>query len=330
MTAGLASLLPRFRGLQIAVIGDMVADQYIFTEPMRLSREAPVLVVRHQVTRLIPGGAANALNNLHALEARVQPVGIVGDDLEGAALLEDLRARGIPTDGLVTVRGTKTISKTRVLAGDVNRSKQQLLRIDREPEGAPDAAAIAAVRDRIRRILPAVDAVILSDYGYDLVTGEVIAEARAAFRGRVMAADSRYRILDFRGMTVATPNASEAEAAAGVRIRDVPSLEAAGRKLLEALGTKALLITRGNQGMSLFEPGKPRVDIVAAGSEEVTDVSGAGDTVIAVVTLALAAGASFEEAARLSNAAAGVVVMKAGAATCSPAELAAAAAAAAG
>jgi D-glycero-beta-D-manno-heptose-7-phosphate kinase len=327
MKDGLRALLPRFRGIEIAVIGDMVADQYVFTEPMRLSREAPVMVVRHQLTRMIPGGAANALNNLHALEARVHPIGILGEDAEGESLLVSLRSLGMPTDGLVSVRGARTISKTRILAGDPNRSKQQLLRIDHEPEQAPDASVIAAVRDRVRKVLPRVEAVLLSDYGYRLVTNDVIADAHAAFRGRVMTADSRYRILDFRGVTVATPNASEAEAASGVRIRDTESLEAAGRKLLEALGTKALLITRGNQGMALFEPGKPRVDIAAAGAEEVTDVSGAGDTVIAVVTLALAAGGSFEEAARLSNAAAGVVVMKAGAATCSPAELAAAVAA---
>ena len=167
-----AALLPRFRGLKIAVIGDMVADQYVFTEPMRLSREAPVLVVRHQVTRMIPGGAANALNNLHALGAR-RP----SDRNRGrrrrrrGASASSSRTRGIPTDGLATVAGARTVSKTRILAGDPNRSKQQLLRIDHEPEKAPDAAAIGAVRDRVRTIVPQMDAVILSDYGYELVTG---------------------------------------------------------------------------------------------------------------------------------------------------------------
>jgi rfaE bifunctional protein kinase chain/domain len=322
--AGVADLLGRFKGLKIAVIGDMVADQYIVTEPLRLSREAPVLIVRHRGTRLIPGGAANALANLHALGASAVPIGLLGDDAEGGALLGQFRERGLSPDGLVTVTGRSTVAKTRVLSGDPHRSKQQLLRIDREPEQGPDAAAIRAVRDRVRAIVPRMDAVLFSDYGYELVTREVVEDARAAFRGRVITADSRFRIPEFRGVDVATPNESEAEAASGVRIRDEGSLETAGRKLLEALGSKALLITRGNQGMSLFEPGKARVDIAAAGSDEVTDVSGAGDTVIAVVTLALAAGASYEQAARLSNAAAGVVVMKAGAATCSPRELEAA------
>jgi rfaE bifunctional protein kinase chain/domain len=314
------ALIERFRGLRIAVVGDMVADEYVFTEPLRLSREAPVLVVRHQATRIIPGGAANALNNLHALGARAVPVGIVGDDAPGAALLEDFKGRGIATDGIVR-SGARTITKTRVLAGDPNRSKQQLLRIDREPDRAPGPESIATLRERIRKLVPGMDAVLFSDYGYDVVTAEVVDETKAAFRGRVVSADSRYRILDFRGVTVATPNESEAEAAAGIRIRDAATLEAAGRGLLEALRSSALLVTRGNRGMALFEPGKPRVDIAAAGTEEVTDVSGAGDTVIAVMTLALAAGASVEVAARLSNAAAGVVVMKVGAATCSPAEL---------
>jgi rfaE bifunctional protein kinase chain/domain len=318
------ALVGRFQGLRIAVIGDMVADQYVFTEPMRLSREAPVLVVRHQATRMIPGGAANALNNLQALGARAHAIGVVGDDGEGASLLAEFEKRGILTQGMTRVPGARTVSKTRVLAGDPNRSKQQLLRIDHEPDGPPGREAIAAVRARVREIVPGMDAVLFSDYGYELVTGDVVGEAREAFGGRVMTADSRYRILDFRGVTVATPNESEAEAALGVRIRDPQSLEAAGRRLLELLEVSALLVTRGNQGMALFEPGRPRVDIAAAGTDEVTDVSGAGDTVIAVMTLALAAGASFEEAARLSNAAAGVVVMKAGAATCSPAELLAA------
>jgi rfaE bifunctional protein kinase chain/domain len=321
MSRAIPDLLERFKSLKIAVIGDMVADQYIVTEPLRLSREAPVLVVRHRESRLIPGGAANALNNLHALGASAVPIGILGDDAEGAALLAEFGARGLSVEGLVTVPGAKTVAKTRILSGDPHRSKQQLLRIDREPDRGPDAEAIRAVRDRVRTIVPGMDAVLFSDYGYEVVAREVIETGRRAFRGRVITADSRYRILDFRGVDVATPNESEADAASGIRIRDASSLEAAGRKLLEALGTKALLITRGNQGMSLFEPGRARVDIEAAGSDEVTDVSGAGDTVIAVVTLALAAGASYEQAARLSNAAAGVVVMKSGAATCSPREL---------
>jgi D-glycero-beta-D-manno-heptose-7-phosphate kinase len=315
------ALLERFRGLKIAVIGDLVADQYVFTEPLRLSREAPVLVVRHQQSRLIPGGAANAVSNLHALGADANPIGIVGDDAEGLALLAHFRDHGMETAGVTSIPGWRTISKTRILAGDPNRSKQQLLRIDREPGSAPSPDAIASVRARVRAMVAAMDAVLFSDYGYDLVTNDVIAEARAACRGSVLTADSRYRITDFRGMTVASPNESEAEAAVGFRITDAATLETAGRRLLDDLGLKALLITRGNQGMALFEPGRPRVDIPAAGTDEVTDVSGAGDTVIAVVTLAIAAGASFEDAARLSNAAAGIVVMKAGAATCSPAEL---------
>ncbi len=325
MTHFAARLLPRFRDLKIAVVGDIVADQYINTEPLRLSREAPVLVVRYQSTRLIPGGAANALNNLLALGARVFPLGIVGDDAEGHALLQLFQSQGVETKGIVQSKSYRTIAKTRVMAGDPNRSKQQLLRIDHEPGAAPDAATIDRVRALARQIVPAVDGVMFSDYGYYLVTADVIGDVRAAFRGRVTAADSRYRICDFRGVTIATPNEGEAEEAGGIRIRDDEALERAGRKLLRDLGSSALLITRGNRGMALFEPGQPRLDIPATGTDEVTDVSGAGDTVIAVVTLALTAGATFPEAARLANAAAGVVVMKPGAATCSPQEFLAAA-----
>ncbi len=325
MTDTAGQLLQRFPELRIAVVGDIVADQYIYSEPMRLSREAPVIVVRYQAKRLIPGGAANALNNLLALGAKVFPVGLVGDDDEGESLLSHFRGFGVETSGIVRSQRYRTIAKTRIMAGDPNRSKQQLLRIDHEPDAPPDVATIDEVRARVREIVPHVDALLFSDYGYDLVTSDVVKEARSAFRGSVSAADSRYRIRDFAGVTIVTPNEGEAEDAVGIRIRDDDGLERVGRKLLAEIGSPAVLITRGNRGMALFERGKPRLDIPATGTDEVTDVSGAGDTVIAVVTLALAAGASFEVAARLSNAAAGVVVMKPGAATCSPQEFLAAA-----
>jgi D-beta-D-heptose 7-phosphate kinase/D-beta-D-heptose 1-phosphate adenosyltransferase len=167
-----------------------------------------------------------------------------------------------------------------------------------------------------------VDAVILSDYGYDLLDGPLLSAVIAGAGGRVVTADSRYRIAGFGGVTLATPNVHEVEEALHRPIRTDADLEAAGRELHSSLGSGALLLTRGNKGMSLFRTGLPRLDIPAIGSEEVTDVSGAGDTVTAVSSLALAAGADLEEAAWLSNLAAGVVVMKIGAATCSPAELA--------
>ncbi len=323
MTVDVRGLLGRFARLKVAVLGDLVADRYLLTEPSRLSREAPVLVVRRVSERLILGGAANAANNLRALGAEVLPLGFIGADDAGDALLAQLRAGGMATDGVVRSSEYATIAKTRILAGDPHRSKQQLLRVDQEPAAPPDQAAKTELKRRILALVPGVDAIIYSDYGYEAVSDDVFAAAREAFRGRVAAADSRYRVTAFRGVTIATPNEDEAAAAVGYSIRDEASLERAGRSLLERVGSKAMLVTRGNQGMSLFEPGRDRFDMPATGEGEVTDVSGAGDTVIAVLTLALAAGASYVEGAQLANAAAGVVVMKAGAAVCTPEELSA-------
>jgi rfaE bifunctional protein kinase chain/domain len=319
------ALLSRMKGLKVAVLGDLVADRYLVTEPARLSREAPVLVVRFVSERLILGGGANAAHNLRALGAEVVPLGVVGRDEAGDALLREFERVGVPTEGVVRSPTYRTIAKTRILAGDLHRSKQQLLRVDREPGAPPDAAARDELKRRAAALVPGVDAIIYSDYGYEAAADDVVAAARAAFKGRVEAADSRYRVGVFRGVTIATPNEDEAAAAVGYPLRDEEAVERAGRTLLERVGSAAMLVTRGNQGMSLFEPGRPRLDIPATGTGEVTDVSGAGDTVIAVLTLALAAGASFAEAAKYANAAAGVVVMKAGAATCSPEEFLAAA-----
>ena len=318
----LQAILPRFAGRRIAVAGDLVADRYVLAEPLRLSREAPVVVARHTGERFIPGGAANAAWNLLALGAEVLPFGIVGQDLNGEGLTGLFRDRGVDVSGIVGTPGYRTIAKTRFLVGEVNRSKQQLLRVDEEPEGPPLAAARDAVRERLRDRIRDVDAVILSDYGYGLVDGVLLSTVLEGAEGRVVTADSRYCIADFGGVTLATPNVHEVEEAVQRPIRTDSDLEAAGRELHRRLGASALLLTRGNKGMSLFRTDLPRLDIPAIGTEEVTDVSGAGDTVTAVTTLALAAGADLEEAAWLSNLAAGVVVMKVGAATCSPAELA--------
>jgi D-glycero-beta-D-manno-heptose-7-phosphate kinase len=319
------ALLRRFAGLKIAVVGDLVADRYLLTEPSRLSREAPVLVVRLVSERLILGGAANAAHNLRALGAQVTPLGVDGADEAGDAVLAAFKGLGVATDGVVRAATYRTVAKTRILAGDPHRTKQQLLRVDREPSAPPDAAAKTELKRRVRELLGDADAVIYSDYGYETATDDVVAVAREVFRGRVQAADSRFRVTAFRGVTVATPNEDEASAAVGFPIRDEDALERAGRTLLERLDSSALLVTRGNQGMALFEPGKKRTDVPATDNGEVTDVSGAGDTVIAVFTLALAGGASYVEAMELANASAGVVVMKAGAATCSPEEFVAAA-----
>lgn len=317
----LKALLPKFESLRVAVIGDLVADCYVLTEPARLSREAPVMIARWQRDEMIPGGAANAANNLLALGASVRPIGLLGEDPEGRSLRSWFESNGVECGGIVVVPAYRTITKTRIMCGDPGRMKQQVLRIDREPDRPPMASSRTALKAAANEALSRVDAVMFSDYGYDLIDADLVASVLSHSRGRVVTADSRYAIASFRGVTLSTPNEGEAEEAAGLRIRTTEDLERAGRILLERTEAPALMITRGNRGLALFPKGEPRLDIPAMGSGQVVDVSGAGDTVIAVATLALAAGASFADAALLANIAAGVVVMKLGAATCSIPEL---------
>ncbi|MAB90552.1 MAG: carbohydrate kinase [Planctomycetes bacterium] len=323
----LGALVPRLRGRKVMVVGDLLVDRYVLTEPARLSREAPVMIARYQAEELIPGGAANAASNLLALGAEVIPVGVVGDDADGDELRSHFDGLGVDVTGIITDPEHPTISKTRVMVGDPNRMKQQVLRIDRDPDGPPSGGAQAAVLARIRDRIASVDAVLLSDYGYGAVGASVLDSVRGIVGDRVLTVDSRYRITSFRGVTLATPNEGEVAAALGRRLQTMEQLEDAGHELRSRLEAPALLVTRGNRGMALFVEGRDRLDLAATGPSEVTDVSGAGDTVIAVATLALAAGADVSDAARLANIAAGVVVMKAGAATCSPQELTEAAAA---
>jgi rfaE bifunctional protein kinase chain/domain len=302
------------------VIGDMIADLYVMTEPSRLSREAPVLVARYEGERFIPGGAANAVNNLLALGAEVVPVGVVGDDAPGDRLLSHFREMGTDTRGILVDPLRFTTTKTRFMVGEPRRMKQQVFRVDRESEGPLDPEIRAELNEIVERLVTTVDGAILSDYGYGLVDQELGQAAQKNPKGLVTV-DSRYALKQFQGITLATPNQGEVEELLGMKIRNEGDLDRAGRTLRKELRSEAIVITRGNQGMSVFVGESPRVDISATGSEEVTDVSGAGDTVIAVVTLALTAGASVLDAARLANFAAGVVVMKIGAATCTPEEL---------
>ena len=317
----LKALIPRFHGRRVMVVGDFVADRYLLAEPARLSREAPVIVTREVGEELILGGAANAVHNLVALGAEVIPIGAVGEDAAGEALIAGLAERGMDVSGVVVDAEYATVCKTRVMVGDSDRMKQQVLRIDREPPGPPREECRAALLAAVRRHLADVEAVLLSDYGYGVVDSGILETLIAAPRECVVTADSRYEVASLRGVSLATPNEGELEDALGVRIRDEADLDKAGWTLLDVIGASALLVTRGNRGMSLFARGEPRRDIPATGTSQVTDVSGAGDTVIAVATLALAAGASMIEAAHLANAAAGVVVMKLGAAACAVGEL---------
>jgi rfaE bifunctional protein kinase chain/domain len=303
-----AGLVHRFARARVVLLGDLVADVYQYGETERVSREAPVLVVRHESTETKLGGAANAAANIAALGGRVSPVGVVGKDAAGRELLrqfQDLRAE---TGGILVSAGRCTETKTRVLAGARSTTRQQMPRI----------------RQRLTRACRNAQALVVSDYGSGLIDGALTDEVRKIARRLPVCVDSRYGIRSFHGVTLAKPNEAELEAAIGGRVRTSADLERAGRVLLEQLQVRALVVTRGHNGMSLFETGKPTVSIPVWGPAEAVDVTGAGDTVLATLTLALAVGAGFEEAARLANVAGGIVVQKPGTATCSSAELLAA------
>jgi rfaE bifunctional protein kinase chain/domain len=322
-TAELLRTVQGFEGRRVLVVGDLVADEYIFGKPERISREAPVLILRYlsQETRL--GGAANACHNLHTLGATVVPLGVVGADRTGEVLRRLLADQGIERDGLVTVPERRTPVKTRIMAGGSLSTRQQVVRVDREPEGGLPPAAESALVERLRTWAGRVDAVVLSDYGYGTITPRILGEARKlAAEGAVVTADSRYDLLRFEGLTAATPNESEVELLLGVTLDGDKAVEQAGWRLLERLGSRCLLVTRGAKGLALFERGGAATFLPIFGSDEIADVTGAGDTVISTFTLALATGARPSVAACLSNYAGGVVVMKRGTATVHREELA--------
>jgi D-glycero-beta-D-manno-heptose-7-phosphate kinase len=323
----LSAVVRAFRGRRVLVLADLVADEFVYGRVERISREAPVLILQHDTTDLRLGGGANAVHNIRTLGGAPVPLGVLGQDPPGLRLRALLRERGVRASGIVTERGYATPMKTRILAGGVHSTKQQIVRIDKATGLPARSAARRAVLAKLRAFRGRVDGVLVSDYGFGLVTREVV-EAAVAFarrRGVPVTVDSRFALLAFRGMTAVTPNEAEVEAALGVRIgNDRKRLEAAGRTLLRRLGVRAVLITRGGDGMALFEPGKSPLHIPIHGSDEVADVTGAGDTVIAAFTLALAAGATPAEAARLANYAGGIVVMKHATATVSAEELLAA------
>ena len=320
----LAQLVDSLRGRTIAVVGDVVADEFVYGRVARVSREAPVLILEYDSTEIVPGGAGNAANNVAALGGRAMLVALIGRDDPSRRLLKALHPR---VDRRRIVRRARaTPVKTRILAGGIHSAKQQVVRIDRGVGAAIDAPARAAFETRALDAAVNADAVLVSDYGSGLITPAFVGRLRTALRRAGVPVpvliDTRYRLLDYRGLTACTPNESEVEQALGVRINDDPRvLERAGRQVLTTTGMQAVLVTRGSRGMALFVRGVATVHLPIVGSDEIADVTGAGDTVMATLALALAAGASFEAAAHLANHAGGLVVMKRGTATVSGAEL---------
>jgi D-glycero-beta-D-manno-heptose-7-phosphate kinase len=323
-SAQLLALVSSLKGRAVAVVGDVVADEFVYGRVARVSREAPVLILEYDSTEVVAGGAGNAASNVAALGGRAWLVAVVGRDEPGRRLVGSLH-RGVDRRRLLRAPGATPV-KTRILAGGVHSAKQQVVRIDRSVGRLPDAGT----RQRFERAaLDAslkADAVLLSDYGSGLVTPALAGRIRSGLRRSgssiPILVDTRYRLLSYKGLTACTPNESEVEQALGVRINDDSRvLERAGRGILAQTRMKAVLITRGSRGMALFVPGSSTVHIPIVGSDEIADVTGAGDTVMAMMALGLAAGATFEQSAHLANHAGGLVVMKRGTATVSAAEL---------
>lgn len=316
----LRSLVERFAGRRVAVVGDVVVDEYLYGHTERISREAPVLIVRHDATDRFLGGAANAAANLASLGAKTTAIGAIGDDEAGRALQGLCETAGI--DGRFTVVPGPTETKTRILAGGINTTRQQMLRLDRSRRGVLPKEATEHLIEAMRAAARDVDVMIVSDYGGGLLGPEAIEEVRKlSEEGLKICVDSRYNLGAFQGVYVAKPNEPELGEATGMQVGTPDESVRAGLALRERLGCHAVLVTRGQSGMALLEEEHAPDLIPVHGSREAVDVTGAGDTVIATLAIALAAGGSLAAAARIANVAGALVVAKMGTATVSPDEL---------
>lgn len=314
----LFALLDRFCESRILAIGDLALDEFLTGQVERLSREAPVLILRHENTRQIPGGGANAAYNLAKLGAEVKIAGILGKDPQGEALRQILAAAAIATEGIVGILDRPTVTKTRISGHARQSVTQQIVRVDRKSDDLPDLDVRLELADYIKSQLGNVDAVVCSDYGDGALTAPAIAAALGHERVIV---DSQTDLGRYAGATLFTPNLPEAEKAVGYAIESETSLLQAGHDLLELTAAQQVLITRGEDGMSLFDRGGSIDHIPAFNRTDVFDVTGAGDTVVAGLTLGLCAGASVWEAAVLGNLAASLVVRQFGTATTSVTEM---------
>ena len=323
-TERLRKILEAFPKSTVTVLGDLVADEFVYGEISRVSREAPVLILKHRDRTVVPGGGANAINNLADLGVNVLPVGILGEDEAGRLLMKAFRHKHIAVSGILKDKSHTTVTKTRILAGMTHSARQQVVRVDREPDAPPNAHLVRELVLAAREYARASDALLVSDYGYGAATPAILNAIRAkgGLNGIPVTLDSRFRMLEYSGVTAATPNEPEVEQSLGIKIgQDWPKLVSSADILMHRMKLQSLVITRGRDGMVAFSRKHKPVDIPIFGSDEVADVTGAGDTVIATFTAALAAGATTEEAAQLANYAGGIVVMKRGTATVTRQEL---------
>ncbi len=314
----LANFVRRFSKVRALVVGDLVADRYIYGQTERISREAPVLIVRHQSDEVKLGGAANAAANAAALGARVTAVGVLGKDDAGDALRERFAEADI---AVKAVRAAATETKTRVLAGGLSTTRQQMIRIDRGAVGPLPEDVRRRLAAALRAALAKCDVAIVSDYGAGVLCDETRAELKSFARRGLLCVDSRFDLHRFRGATMCKPNEPELAALTDMPVGTGSELIRAGRRALEMLGCQTLLVTRGKQGMAVFSKREGPVFLPVYGPEDAVDVTGAGDTVVATCAVSLAAGASAIEAAQLANVAGALKVQKSGTATVSAAEL---------
>ena len=316
----LVEIVRRYAGQKVVIVGDAIADKFVHGSISRVSREAPVFILRHEQTQTQPGGAANCAMNLVALGAHVSLISVTGDDESGIELRTKLQSAGVDTSGVIVSAKVQTTTKVRILAGHSHSNKQQVIRIDYEGAPLDDEEIRLTILEKLEQTLAGANAVVISDYNYGVIHSRVTELIRKMTNVPVLV-DSRFRLLDFKGFTAATPNEEEVENLAGIPINSADELEKAAQELKKKLGHRTLLVTRGAQGMTLLEGDAPPLHIPAVGEQQAVDVTGAGDTVIATFALALATGASFAEAAHLANYAGGLVVMKRGTATVSAEEL---------
>ena len=318
----LVSIVKRFSQRRIVVIGDAIADRFIYGGISRVSREAPVFIIGHEHTETLPGGAANCAVNLSSLGAQVSLIAVVGADEAGDALVERLTAAQVDCSGIIRSTEVQTTTKVRILAGQSHSTRQQVVRIDYESNGSLSSATRQKLLGMVNQHSRNADAIIISDYNYGVADADLIRRVRAnATPLKVpVLCDSRFRLTSFANFTSATPNEAEVEQLLG-REAAANDLNGAAENLRQQLGYRALLVTRGGNGMMLFEEGVEPLQLSAIGSHEPVDVTGAGDTVIATYALALSSDASFPDAARLANYAGGLVVMKRGTASVTAEEL---------
>ncbi len=313
-----------FSGKKIIVWGDYILDEYIYGYTRRISREAPVLILSYKTSQFLLGGAGNSLLNLKKLGADPIPVGVLGQNASGKQVINIIKSYGISTQYLMSLKNYHTPSKTRILAGEEHTRKQQILRIDKESK-VPDTIKVNTfITNALKNLINKCDALLISDYNYHTVKKSIYNDLIPHFKKSEIpvALDSRFRLLDFKSATILTPNENEARKALGIDIYDViRSPKKLGNQILEKTNSDAILLTRGSNGMTLFQKNKKSYNINIYGNDEIVDVTGAGDTVISALTLAMSVGAGLKEAAKIANFAAGIVVMKKGTATVSLEEL---------